>query len=171
MEEVLNIIFKRRSIRKYQDKEVSRETLKLLLQAAMAAPSARNSQPWEFVAVNDKVTMDKFRTKMKNGNYNAPAAIVVLANLKMALNSSAERFWIQDCTAATENILIAAAGMGLGTVWIGTYPKEDVMKDQREILGIPSDVIPLSLIYVGYPAEEQPPRTQYQEARVHWQKY
>jgi nitroreductase len=115
--------------------------------------------------------MDQFREKMKYGNYNAPAAIMVLGNLKLAQSHSSGKFWVQDCTAAVENILVAAAGMGLGTVWIGSYPKEDVMKEERDILGIPEDVIPLALIYVGYPAEDQPPRTQYRESRVHWQRY
>ncbi len=78
---------------------------------------------------------------------------------------------MQDCSAATENLLIAAAGMDMGTVWIGSYPKDDVMDTLRSILGIPEDVFPLSLVYVGYPAEEVYPRTQYSEDRVHWEKY
>ena len=171
MENNLDIIFKRRSIRVYQNKEVSPETLKLLLQAGMAAPSANNSQPWEFIAITDKEIMDKFRGKLKYGNYNAPAAIAVLANLKIARHPSSERYWVQDCSAAVENIMIAAAGLGLGTVWIGSYPKEDVMAIEREILGIPESIVPLALIYVGYPGEERPARTQYEESRVHWQKY
>jgi nitroreductase len=171
MDNILDVIFRRRSIRVYQDKEVSQETLKLLLQAAMAAPSANNSQPWEFIAITEKALMDKFRGKLKYGNYNAPAAIAVLANLKIAGNDSSVRYWVQDCSAAVENILIAAAGLGLGSVWIGSYPKEEVMAIEREILGIPESIVPLALIYVGYPGEERPARTQYGESRVHWQKY
>ncbi len=171
MDNILEIIFKRRSIRVYQEKEVSRETLKLLLQAAMAAPSAKNGRPWEFIAVTEKDIMDKFRARMKYGNYNAPAAIAVLANLKIAQSDSSIKFWVQDCSAAVENILIAAAGLGLGTVWLGSYPKEDVINIEREILGIPESVVPLALIYVGYPGEERPARTQYEESRVHWQSY
>ena len=171
MENNLDIIFKRRSIRIYQEKEVSQDTLKLLLQAAMAAPSVKNSRPWEFIAINEKEIMDKFRIRLKYGNYNAPAAIAVLANLKIAQSDSSIRFWVQDCSAAVENILIAAAGLGLGTVWIGSYPKDDVMVIEREILSIPESIYPLALIYVGYPGEEKPARTQYEESRVHWQKY
>jgi len=171
MENILEIIFKRRSVRKYQEREVSRETLKLLLEAGMAAPSANNGQPWEFIAINDQQIMGRLREKLKHGNYNAPAAILVLGNLNLARSGSSAKFWVQDCSAAVENILIAAAGLGLGTVWIGSYPKEDVMKEEREILGIPEDVYPLALVYVGYQAEELPPRTQYQESRVHWQRY
>jgi nitroreductase len=171
MENILDVIFRRRSIRVYQNKEVSQETLRLLLQAGMAAPSAKNGQPWEFIAITEKDLMDKFRGKLKYGNYNAPAAIAVLANLKIARNESSNRYWVQDCSAAVENILIAAAGLGLGTVWIGSYPQEDVMTLEREILGIPESIVPLALIYVGYPGEERPSRTQYEESRVHWQKY
>ncbi len=171
MDNILETIFKRRSIRIYQEKEVSQETLKLLLQAAMAAPSAKNSRPWEFVAINEKEIMDKFRDRLQYGKYNAPAAIAVLANLKIAQSDSSMRFWVEDCSAAVENILIAAAGLGLGTVWIGSYPKEDVMNIEREILGIPESIVPVALIYVGYPGEEKPARTQYEESRVHWQKY
>jgi nitroreductase len=171
MDNMLDVIFNRRSIRVYQDKEVSQATLKFLLQAAMAAPTANNGQPWEFIAITEKELMDKFRGKLKYGNYNAPAAIAVLANLKIARNDSSIRYWVQDCSAAVENILIAAAGLGLGTVWIGSYPKEEVMAIEREILGIPESIVPLALIYVGYPGEERPARTQYEESRVHWQKY
>jgi len=78
---------------------------------------------------------------------------------------------VQDCSAATENLLIAGAGMDMGTVWIGSYPKDDVMNTLRKILDIPEDVLPFSLVYVGYPAEEVIPRTQYSEDRVHWEKY
>ena len=171
MENSLELIFKRRSIRVYQEKEVSRDTLTLLLQAAMAAPSAKNSRPWEFIAITEKEIMDQFRANLKHGNYNAPAAIAVLANLKIAQSDSSIRFWVQDCSAAVENILIAAAGLGLGTVWIGSYPKEDVIKIEQEILGIPESIYPLALIYVGYPGEKKPARTQYEESRVHWQRY
>jgi nitroreductase len=105
------------------------------------------------------------------GKYNAPAAAVVCANLAIAKNDSAYRFWVQDCSAASENILIAAAGMGLGTVWIGAYPKEDVMQTLRDILEIPEDIYPLNIIYIGYPAEDKDARTQFEESRIHWDRY
>ncbi len=171
MANVLDLIFKRRSVRIFSKKAVDKETLTKLLQAGMAAPSASNSRPWEFIAVTDPQIMEKLRNSLKYGKYNAPAAIIVCANLEIAHNESALRFWVQDCSAATENIMIAAAGMDLGTVWIGSYPKKDVMETEREILGIPDNVTPLSLIYVGYPAEEPQPRTQYDADRVHWDHY
>jgi nitroreductase len=171
MTTILDSILKRRSIRTYTDQPVDREVLVDLLKAGMAAPSACNSRPWEFVVVTDIDIMDQVRKGMRFGPYNAPAAICVCANLKIANNSAAKRYWIQDCSAAVENILIAAAGMGLGTVWLGVYPLEPVMRTVRTLFSIPEDVIPLCVIYVGYPAEIKEPRTQYDEHRVYWQHY
>jgi nitroreductase len=171
MTDILDTIFSRRSIRVYDRKKLDKETITKLLKAAMAAPSASNSRPWEFVVVTDEEKINIFRSKMKYGNYNASAIIIVCGNTAIAQNDSAKRFWVQDCSAATENLLVAAAGLGLGTCWVASYPKEDVMKIVRETLGIPEDVFPLNLLYVGYPAEEKAPRTQYDEKRVHWEKY
>lgn len=171
MSDILDMIYTRRSIRVFERRKVDKNILTDLLKAAMAAPSASNSRPWEFIVVTDKEILSELQSKIKYGKYSAPAAVVVCANLSIAQNESAFRFWVQDCSAATENLLIAAAGMGLGTVWTGAYPKEDVMETLRKILGIPADIFPLNLIYVGYPAEEKEPRTQYEENRVHWEKY
>jgi nitroreductase len=171
MSDIIDTIFKRRSIRLYTSQEVEKEKLIILLQAAMAAPNACNSQPWEFVIVTDKEILAQLRNKLHSGSYNSPAAIVVCSNEKIANNSASRFFWIQDCCAATENILIAAVGMGLGTVWIGVYPLPSVVKPVSEVLNLPDYVIPLGVVYVGYPAEEKPPRTQYNEHRVYWQQY
>ncbi len=118
----LETIFARRSIRKYQDKPVEQEKLELLLQAAMAAPSADNTKPWEFIVVTDPEAMDKIRSVMLFGKYNAPAAIIVCGNTSVFKNPIGIRFWVQDCSAATENILLAAVELGLGTVWLGVHP-------------------------------------------------
>jgi len=171
MNEVIRTIFQRRSIRKYTNQPVDEATLTLLLQAAMAAPTATNSQPWEFIVVTEKESLDRIRGKLLFARYNAPAAIIVCGNPSIANNSSGERYWEQDCSAATENILIAATSLGLGTVWIGIHPLPSVIKPVRELLVIPERVTPLAMIYIGYPAEEKPPRTQYDEHRVYWQNY
>jgi nitroreductase len=168
---ILDAIFSRRSIRRFKEREVDRELLVQLLQAAMAAPTASNSQPWEFIAIDQRETMDRLRAKLMFARYNAPAAIVVLGNPGLAHNTSGKHFWVQDCSAATENILIAAAGLGLGAVWIGVYPLPSVMKAVREILAIPEDVFPLCLVMVGWPDENKPARTQYEERRVYWGVY
>ncbi len=169
--DVMDLILSRRSIRQYKDQAVEREKLLLLLQAAMAAPNACNSQPWEFVVVTDPEVLGELRGKLYAGHYNAPAAIVVCGNEKIANNSAARFYWVQDCSAATENMLIAAVGLGLGTVWIGVHPLESAIKAVTEVLNLPEHVIPLNVIYVGYPDEEKQPRTQYDEHRVYWQQY
>jgi nitroreductase len=171
MPEIIDIILSRRSIRQFTPEIVDKETLTLLLKAAMSAPTACNSQPWEFIVVTQKETLDQIRDKLLFARYNAPAAIVVCGNVDIANNSAARDHWVQDCSAATENILIAAAGMGLGAVWIGIYPYPSKIKPLSEVLGIPENVIPLSVVYIGHPAEAKEPRTQYDEHKVYWQCY
>jgi len=171
MNEVIEAIFRRRSIRKYTPQEVEAEKLDLLLQAGMAAPSAMNSQPWEFIVVTDKEKLGLLQRRLIFGHRNAPAAIVVCGNPRIAKNAAGRLFWVQDCSAAAENILIAATSLGLGSVWIGIYPVRSFMKIVSEILFIPKSVTPLCVVYVGYPAEAKPPRTRYVEKRVFWQQY
>lgn len=168
---IIDAIYARRSIRQFQEKPVEKEKLTILLQAAMAAPSAMNFRPWEFVVVTKADTMKKIRSTLMFGRHNAPTAIVVCGNLSIFKKPLASRFWVQDCSAATENILLAAVGLELGTVWLGVHPIHNYEKLISNILNLPDHVIPLNVIYVGYPAEEKPPRTQYQENRVHWEEY
>ena len=171
LDERLGSIFRRRSIRRYQEKPVEAEKLELLLQAAMAAPSAMNCQPWEFVVVTDPDKLAQFRTRLLFGNRNAPAAVVVCGNPRLSPNPAARLFWVQDCSAAAENLLIAAVELGLGTVWVGVHPVAEFVRIVRQIIGLPRHVIPLGLIYVGYPAEEKAARSRYRASRVHWQGY
>jgi nitroreductase len=171
MNSTLETIFRRRSIRKYTDQPVELEKLGLLLHAAMSAPSAMNCKPWEFVVVTDPEKLAQFRKRLIFGNRNAPVAIVVCGNPSLSANPAARLFWVQDCSNAAENILIAAASLGLGTVWVGVHPVAGFVRVVREIAGIPKHVTPLGLIYVGYPAEEKPARTQYDEKRVHQEMY
>ena len=167
----LDAIFKRRSIRKFTDQPVEPEMLEMLLKAGMAAPTAMNCKPWEFVVITESEKLAQFRKRLIFGNRNAPAAIVVCGNPSLSTNPAARLFWIQDCSAAAENILIAAVSMGLGTVWVGVHPVADFVRIVREIAGLPKNVTPLGLLYIGHPAEDKPARSQYEEKRVHWQNY
>ena len=171
MNPTLESIFNRRSIRKYTDQLVEPETLDLLLKAAMAAPSAMNCRPWEFVAITDPEILAQFRKRLIFGNRNAPAAILVCGNPSLSTNPAARLFWVQDCSAAAENILIAAVSLGLGTVWVGIHPVAQFVRVAQDIIGLPKHVTPLGLLYIGYPAEEKPARTQYNEHKVYWQTY
>jgi len=167
----LETIFQRRSIRKYTDQPVEPEKLDFLLKAAMAAPSAMNCKPWEFIVVTDPELLAQFRRHLIFGDRNAPVAIVVCGNPALSINPAARMFWVQDCSAATENILIAAVGLGLGTVWIGVHPVPMFVNTVRKIMSIPKRVTPLGIVYVGYPESAKAARTQYDEKRVHKQRY
>jgi nitroreductase len=171
MNPTLETIFCRRSIRKYTDQPVEPEKLDLLLKAAMAAPSAMNCRPCEFVIITDPGILAQFRKRLIFGNRNAPAAIVVCGNPSLSSNPAARLFWVQDCSAAAENILIAAVSLGLGTVWVGVHPVAQFVRAVQEIISLPRHVTPLGLLYIGYPLEEKPARTQYNERKVHWQTY
>jgi nitroreductase len=171
MSEIIDLIYKRRSIRKYSEREVEQDTIITLLKAAMAAPSAMNSQPWEFVVITDKMILENLKSKLPFGKYNAPVAIVVCGNPDIAHNRAGHLFWVQDCSAAVENLLIAATGLGLGTVWIGVHSVPLLPARVSKVCQLPKHVHPLNVVYVGYPAEEKPPHTKYEERRVHWQRY
>jgi nitroreductase len=167
----LTSIFRRRSIRKFTDQPVDEDILDLLLQAGMAAPSAMNCRPWEFVLVTEPQVLAQFRKRLIFGNRNAPAAILVCGNPSLSANPAARLFWVQDCSAAAENILVAATSLGLGSVWVGIHPVAEFVRIAREIAHLPKSVTPLGLLYVGHPAEDKPPRTQYNKRLIHHQKY
>lgn len=152
----------RRSIRKYTAQPVSPEQIRRLLEAAMAAPSASNRQPWHFVVVTDRSTLDRLADAHPYGKMLSEATLCIAV-----CGDPENDHWVQDCSAATENILLAATEMGLGSVWLGVHPRGDREHDVRDILGIPPRYSPLNLISLGYPAEQKEPRTQYEEARVH----
>jgi nitroreductase len=169
--DILDAIFQRRSIRSFLEKPVENETIISLLKAAMAAPTAANCQPWEFIVIDDSEALKNIRAQMIFARYNAPLAIVVCGNMKLAFKGPEQVVWVQDCSAAIENMLLAATGMGLGAVWIGVYPTESKITAVKKLCNIPEYVTPLALVYFGYPAEEKAPRTRYNEKRVYWQVY
>ena len=172
MNEILKTIEDRRSIRKYQDREVDEATITLLLKAGMAAPSAHNLQPWEFIVVTDRKTLNLIADAHSSGKMllEASLCVCVCGNLERAHKDFTD-YWIQDCSAATENILLAAKSLGLGAVWCGVYPRPDRIKLVREILSLPSHVIPLNVIAVGYPDEDPPVKDKWLEDRVHWHRW
>jgi len=171
MAELIDLIYRRRSIRKFTNQAMNEDQITTLLQAGMAAPSAMNAQPWEFIVVTDPQILDKLRSALIFAKQNYTAVICVCGSSRQQKNKAGDRFWVQDCSAATENILLAATALGLGSVWIGVYPVAIFVRQIKDILNIPADVTPLNLIGLGFPAEEKEPRTQYDEKRVHWQLY
>lgn len=163
-------ILKRRSIRKYVDKHVSNEDIEKLLIAAMAAPSARNQQPWEYYVVENENLKLQLRNVAKNLDFNSDVMIVVCGSHDRSITKNDNDFWIQDCSAAVENILLAATEMGLGTLWCGLYPVLERSTKVAEIIKCSDAHIPMALIHVGYPGEEKEERSQYNKEFVHYLK-
>lgn len=164
--EVKDALLKRRSIRKYLDKEVSDEIIEELLHAAMSGPSACNRRPWIFYVIKDQDKLNELRKASRFSNMNAPLAIVVVGDLSRSLPLQLKDFWIQDCSAATENILLRATDLGLGSLWCGIYPQKRPVERVKKILGITNSDIPLNIIYIGYGDEEKESRDQYEKNRV-----
>jgi nitroreductase len=164
--DVFKAIYARRSIRRFNSVHaVEREKIVSLLKAAMAAPSACNIQPWEFVVVTDAATVEKLRVATgENGRYDAPAIIAVCGD-------DAHIPWkdhgVFDCAAAAQNMMLVAPTLGLGTVVIGGFDRVEV----KSLLSIPEGVEPICLLYVGYPGEEKCPRTRFTDAAVHWERF
>lgn len=166
--ELQDVLQSRRSIRKYTEEPVSKEDIDLLMHAAMSGPSACNKTPWEFYVVTDEAVLEKLRNASRYSKIYAPLAIVVCGSLSRALPSQLAPYWIQDCSAATENILLAATDLGLGTVWCGIHPQKRAEERVREALGLTEKQIPLNIIYVGHPDQVQEPRDQYKESYIHY---
>jgi nitroreductase len=163
VDERLKIIFSRRSIRVYGGEPLSQADIQSLLEAGMAAPSASDRKPWHFVAVTDKATLQALADAHPFGKMLAGAAL----GIAVCGNPAISDWWVQDCTAATENILIAVAALGLGGVWLGCHGRAEREQAVRRVLGIPQCIGVLSLLSIGHPGEEKPARTQYDPARVH----
>ncbi len=163
MDKRLDVIFARRSIRKYTDEPVSEQDITALLEAGMAAPSGSNRKPWHFVVVTDKKVLKALADAHPYGKMLAGAALAIA----VCGDPSISDWWVQDCTAATENILIAVAALGLGGVWLGCHGRPEREQAVRKVLGIPAEIGVLSLLSIGHPAEEKEARTQYDLARVH----
>lgn len=156
----------RRSIRKYTDEAVSDEDLRLMLEIAMLAPSARNEQPWHFVAVRDKNLRDKLSTTTQYTHMaaDAPLVIVVCADMR---HDKANGMWPQDCAAATENLMLAARGKNLGCVWCGVHPVPEREAYVRQVLELPDEITPFGIICVGHPAQQFGEADRYRQERVH----
>ena len=170
---VLETIMTRTSVRKYADRPVEKEKIEAMLRAGMAAPTAVNKQPWHFVVVNDRAKLNELaaanpRAKMLQ---TVPLAIVVCGDMNKAMQGKGQAYWIQDCSAATENILLAAHAQGLGAVWTGVYPMEDRIQPLSKTLKLPETVIPLCTIVIGYPAEQPKPKDKWKPENVSYNEF
>jgi nitroreductase len=168
----LDFIFQRRSIRAYKPGEISDAVVKTLLEAAMAAPSAVAKDPWRFIVMRNRSTLDKIAHTLPNGGMLADASlgIAVCGDISVAHDQQLS-YLLQDCSAAIENLLLCASTLGLGACWLGVHPRERRIRKLREILSLPESIIPVSCIAIGHPNETKEPRTRYNAEYVHQEKW
>ena len=169
--EVINNIMTRTSIRQYTDQPVSKADIETLLRAGMAAPTAVNRQPWHFVAVTDKAKLKELSGGRGRMLEQCALAIVVCGNMDKALQGKGQGYWIQDCSAATENILLAAHALGLGAVWTGVYPMDERVAAVSKAVKLPETIIPLCVIVIGHPAESPTPKDKWKPENVSYDEY
>jgi len=165
--DAVEAILSRRSIRKYTDGKIPEELVTELLEAAMAAPSANNQQPWQFIVIDDRALLDAIPEFHPYSQMLTDAPLAILVCIDQEHETMAEGYAVQDCAAATENVLLAAHGKGLGAVWLGIHPVAERVEGIGKLVGLPDHVRPFSLISIGYPAEEKGPSERYDAARVH----
>ncbi|MEZ5359333.1 MAG: nitroreductase family protein [Candidatus Zixiibacteriota bacterium] len=168
--EALEAILSRRSIRSYTDEAIPEEKIELMLRAAMAAPSANNHQPWEFVVITKREIIDAIPgfhpySKML---LQAPLAILVCGDKTKVDHSG---YLALDCSAATENLLLAAHALGIGAVWLGVYPRDDRMEGMIKLLRLPEHIVPLALISLGYPQKDKEPSNRFDPVKIHYDKW
>lgn len=164
---ILENIAERKSVRKYLNKSVEEDKIDAMVKAGMAAPSGMDRRPWEFVVVTDRAALDSMAAKLPYAKMltAAPLAIVVCGDTTLS------SYWFLDCSAATQNVLLAAEALGLGAVWTAAYPYEDRIDVVRQNTGLPEHIVPLCVIPIGYPDGPQKAKDKFDEKRVHRNKY
>ncbi|MDD3001371.1 MAG: nitroreductase family protein [Candidatus Riflebacteria bacterium] len=171
--QTLKIIHQRKSVRNFEDKPVTKEQFETLVRAAMAAPTAKNAQPWQFIVVDEREKLNKMAEGLPYAKMleKAAGAVVVCGDMTIATDMGTEKLWEHDCSAATENLLLAAESMGLGAVWTAAHPYEDRVNAVKQVLSLPDNVIPLCVVPVGYPTGVDKPKDKWKPERLHWNEY
>ena len=170
--DVFSVIHSRKSVRHFTGAAVSRADLEKIVRAGMAAPTAGNMQPWSFVVVTDRKTLDDLAAGLLNARMLAKAgAAIVVCTEEAKANAKKRDLAISDASVAGQNILLAVEGLGLGGVWTAANPYEDRVKVVRTILNIPPDVIPLNVIAIGVPTGEDKPKDKFKKEKIHWEKW
>lgn len=168
--DLLEGLYTRRSVRKFTEEAVSDSDIHVLLKSAMLAPSAKNQQPWHFIVVKEKAMRDKLAAASPYTGMAAHAPLVVVICGDTA-NEKAPGFWVQDCSAAAENLLLAARALNLGSVWCGIYPEKERMQALATILGLPDKVLPLNMICIGHTEMQFKEADRFNPERVHHEKW
>lgn len=159
------------SVRAYTDQPVEDAKVETMLKAAMAAPSAGNKQPWKFVVVTDKEVLSKISSSIRTISMaeKAPLAIIVCGDMNNTFPDDGRDYWVEDTSAATENLLLAAHSLGLGAVWCGIYPMQERVRFIQDLLQLPRYIVPLNVIPIGYPAENPAPKDKWKPENVHYE--
>jgi nitroreductase len=168
--DIIETILTRRSVRKYKDKPVKDDLVMQLLRAAMAAPSAANEQPWQFIVIRDHKLLDQVPSFHAHSHMVKQAAVAILVCEDPSLEVYSGR-GPMDCANATENMLLAAHSLGLGAVWVGIYPVEERIAGMRKLLGIPASVMPIALVSIGYPDEKPAVEDRFKPERIHYERW
>ncbi len=165
--DAIEAILTRRSIRKFVDKEVTDDMVNQMIECAMSAPSAKNQQPWHFIVVRNKDMLNKVTEINPYAGMakNADVGILVCGDLNLEV--ATKGFWVQDCSAAIENLLLSARALGLGAVWTGIYPKEELVEKYKENFNLPDNIIPLAFVPIGHPAQESKKADRLSQERIH----
>lgn len=170
--ETLHSIMNRTAIRSYQNQTISADTIELLLRAGMAAPSCVNLQPWELLVLTDKESREKVVRGLGCNDFvsAAPVVIIPCANMQKIFDGDTYN-WMADLSAVSENILVAAQGLGLGGCWVGGWPNDSRVSGLRREFGLPEHIIPVSILPIGYPAEHPEPKDKWKPEKVHYNKW
>lgn len=168
--ETLEAIFNRRSIRKYTGEKIPADKIEQILKAAMYAPSAMNYQPWHFIVLDKRETIDQIFKINPHAEMVKEAAlsIIVCGDLKLEMNID---YLVEDCSAATQNALLAIHALGLGAVWVSGYPNKEVVEGIRKYYELPENIVPVSIISLGYPAEQVAAEERFNKSKIHNNKW
>ena len=169
---VVENIMTRTSVRRFDGRQISKDTLEQIVRCGMAAPTAMNRQPWAFVVVTEREILDSLNAVHPWANLaTATAAIIVCGDYEKKLDGLGGEYWVQDCSAASENILLAAHAFGLGAVWCGVYPNPERIPGVKRVLGLPGQIMPLNIIALGYPDGPVEPKDKWNPDAVHYQTW
>ncbi len=160
-------ILTRRSVRSYTDQDVEPEKIEAILEAGMAAPSGKNGQPWDFIVLTRREILDEMAERLPYAKMLREARVAIA----VCADRTKSPYWYVDCSAAAENILLAAHALGLGAVWTATYPYRDRMDVVKELCGLPGSYDSLCVIPVGYPAREARPKDNFDAGKIHHEVY
>lgn len=168
--EIQEALLNRRSIRKYKNQKISKEELDKILKAAVYAPSAMNLQPWQFIVIDDKEVLIETIKSIPYAEMlkQSAAAILVCGDAGIEKNES---WLLQNCSAVTQNILLSAYGLGIGSCWIGIQGMDDIVKNIKHQFGLPDNIVPVSLVSLGYPDEEVKAEERFKKEKIHYNKW